>query len=147
MTIRQRIFIVALWLGIALVFFIGGVFSLEVPKYCRLARNGVEARAIVVAKEPDNHFFVRYSYEVDRRVYVGIGNVGRGNAKFEELKEGDSLRVYYDPTNPDDSLLIDPKRQLHSISFGVLFLTVVGSTFTILGLYAKGWLPQSPERQ
>lgn len=147
MKIRQRMSIVALWLGIALVFFLGGVFALDVPKYCRLARNGVEARAVVVAKEPDNHFFVRYRYEVDRQVHVGIGNVGRGNPKFEELKEGDSVRVYYDPKNPDDSLLIDPKGQFHSISFGVLFLTVVGSTFTILGLYAKGWLPPSRERQ
>ncbi|MGH9930842.1 MAG: DUF3592 domain-containing protein [Pyrinomonadaceae bacterium] len=144
--LRNRLIVVGLWLALVLLFFIGGAVGLDAQKYFRLARNGVETKGVVVGKEPENHLFVRYAYEVDRQSHVGIGNVGQGNPKFEELKVGDPVRVYYDRGNPDSSLLTDPESQIKSITLGVLFLTIVGPTFCILGLYAKGWLPGAPKR-
>jgi len=106
-----------------------------------LARHAIKTSGRVTAKEPDNHNFVRYSFEVNGRPYSGLGNAGGENSEFEELQIGSTVIVYYDATNPEDSFLGNPARHAASATNGVIFVVVVGSLLCMFGLYAKGWLP------
>jgi hypothetical protein len=78
---------------------------------------------------------------VDQQVYSGLGSAGGINPGFEQLVIGDKIRVFYNPDDPKESFLGDPKDQLVSTSKGILFLAIVGSTFSMAGLYLKGWPP------
>jgi hypothetical protein len=129
------------WLAFTLGFLAIAAFELDAPRYYALASRGVETTAVVIAKEPENHSFIRYSYHVNGQEHVGAGSAGGINPRFEDLKPGDAVRVYYDPRDPVSSLLGDPKLQYASIMRGVLFITLLGPVFCLLGLYAKGWLP------
>jgi hypothetical protein len=140
--VKKKILVVTVvWFIFALFFFGESVFALDGVKYLRLAKLSRETRGSVISKEPDNHFFIRYSYQVDGQAYQGIGSAGRGNPSFEDLNLGDPVRVYYDPENPNSSLLGNPSQQFASISRGVIFTTLLGPSFCLLGLYIKGWLP------
>lgn len=139
--IKKIVVVTVVWLIFASCFFVGSVVALDGVKYFHLAKVGTEAKGTVTAKEPDNHLFIRYSYQVNGQAHQGIGSAGRGNPSFEDLKLGDPVRVYYDPDNPDLSLLRDPSQHFKSIANGVIFVTLLGPSFCLLGLYAKGWLP------
>lgn len=140
--VKKKILVgTVVWLIFAAFFFVGSVFALDGVKYFRLAKLGSETRGSVISKEPDNHFFIRYSYQVDGQAYQGIGSAGRGNPSFEDLNLGDPVRVYYDPKDPRSSLLGDASQQFASISRGVMFATLIGPSFCLLGSYLKGWLP------
>jgi uncharacterized protein DUF3592 len=138
---RSVLIIVVTWLIFASLFFIGSLFALDAVKYCKLTTQGVQTSGLVIAKEPENHFFIRYSYTVNGQTFEGLGSAGRGNPKFEDIKTGDLLRVYYDPSDPGSSLLGNPNVQFASIKRGVVFITLLGATFCVFGLWAKGWLP------
>ena len=144
----KRYFVAFLiWLGSALLLF-GLVSSyIEVPRYYSLSRGAVETTGIVVAKEPENHQFVQYSYQVDERPHSGIGTLGKTNPPFDRLKPGDTLIVYYDRDNTSSSLLRDPREYFRSLIFGALFLTVGGSGALLFILHSRGWLPGFGRRQ
>ena len=140
--IKRKILVIAVtWLAFALIFFLGSVFAFNGIEHFRLAKRGTETKGSVISKEPNNHFFIRYSYKVGGQAYQGIGSAGRGNPRFEDLNVGDPVRVYYDPNNPTTSVLGDATQHLASISRGVVFATLLGPSFCLLGLYAKNWLP------
>jgi Protein of unknown function (DUF3592) len=141
MIAKRFVLVFLIWIGLVAIFLAVAAYTLEVPKYHRLASGGVQTKGLVVVKEPDNHSFIRYSYQVDQQQYTGLGNAGGINRPFEELNPGDSLNVYYDPTNPGSSLLGDAKGQYASIVRGVAFMTLIGPIFCLVGLFVKGWLP------
>ena len=141
-TKKTALVLVLTWLIFALIFFFGAIFALDGVKYFRLANEGVETQARVTAKEPDNHFFIRYSYTVNGHEYQGIGSAGRGNPDFESIKVGDPFRVFYDPSDPTISVTGNPSVQFASIKRGIAFLTLLGPSFCLFGLWAKGWLPK-----
>jgi hypothetical protein len=95
----------------------------------------------VTAKEPENHNFVKYSFEVNGHTYSGLGTAGGENPGFHALEIGSSVVVHFDPVNPDISFLGDPIRQAKSATNGVIFVALVGSILSMIGLYHKGWLP------
>ena len=136
---------ILMWLALALTFAGIGSAALDWAKWHGLAERGVEAEGRVIAKEPENHEFVRYSYVVGGETYSGVGSAGRGNPEFEQLNTGDRVKVFYDPDNPNESILGDPQEQASSINRGVLFLAVVGPLLTLVLLYHKGWLPISKQ--
>jgi hypothetical protein len=132
-----------IWVALIAVFAATGIVALDWQKWRGLARRGVETEGRVVAKELENHRFIRYSYEVGGQTYSGLGSAGRGNPEFEQLNIGDRVKVFYDSDNPKESFLGNPQAQADSITRGVLFLAILGPLFSIIGLYAKGWLPFS----
>jgi Protein of unknown function (DUF3592) len=143
MTGKNRIVIIFIWILLACLFGFLGIKTLNWSEYCHLAASAVKTTGRVIAKEPENHHFIVYSFDVGARSYSGKGNGGGENPEFEELQIGDPISVYYDPQNPNDSFLGNPREQADSITLGVLFLALVGSTFSIVGLYVKRWLPGS----
>lgn len=136
-----------IWLVLAIVFLGVSIFALDGVQLYRMAKRGIETDGIVIAKEPKNHLFIRYSYSAGGQVYQGVGNAGRGNPKFEDLNLGDKVKVYFDPSNPSKSLVGNPQLQFESITRGILFLTVFGPAFCLLALYVKGWLPGFSNRR
>lgn len=138
---KRLVLVFLIWFGCAVVFLAVGAFALEAPRYHGLARTGVATKGVVVAKEPENHSFIRYSYHVNQQEYAGVGNAGGINPPFENLNLGDTVTVYYDPKNPGSSLVGDPKEQYASIIRGIAFVTLIGPIFCFFGLFVKGWLP------
>jgi hypothetical protein len=134
---------VLIWLASTIIFAAIGFRVLDWQKWHDLARHGIETSGQVVGKEPKNHEFIRYSYDVGQQAYSGLGSAGRGNPEFEQLKIGDVIKVFYDPGNPEVSIPGDRESQARSSTAGVLFLAIAGPLFLMIGLYAKGWLPIS----
>ena len=112
-------------------------------EYRHLAQVGIKAVGRVTAKEPENHNFVRYTFQVNGKSYDGIGSAGGENPEFEELRIGTNVNIYYDPENPDFSFLGNPHKQAASATAGVIFTSLIGSLLSMLGLYVKGWLPMN----
>lgn len=136
---------VLIWLGLTVGFTAIGIVALDWPKWHSLARRGVEVEGRVIAKETENHRFIRYSYVVDGKNYSGLGSAGRGNPEFEQLNIGGAVKVFYDPDKPEESIPGSPQEQAGSITTGILFLAILGPLFSLVGLHRKGWLPISKE--
>jgi len=141
LTVRTLVLTLLIYLTLVFVFGVVGVTALDWFEYQHLAQNAVKTVGRVTAKEPDNHNFIKYSFEVDHRSFSGKGNAGGENPSFDELRVGDPLAVYYDPGNPEHSFLGSPKSQAQSVTAGVIFITVGGSLFSIVGMYSRRWLP------
>ena len=110
-------------------------YSLRVPGLYRIARNGTAIDGRVIEKQPKNRNHVKYSYEVGGKSFEGSDGVG---ARFETIKPGESIRVFYDPRDPGLSLLgtTPPyERFRDTVIVSAVFSTIVGflSTLGILG--------------
>ena len=97
--------------------------------------------AKVVGKEPENHNFIRYSYLVNGNHYSGLGNAGGENPDFDQLRVGDQLKIVYDSRQPEESIVRSAQSQASSVTRGVIVLGILGPLFSMIGMYAKGWLP------
>jgi len=53
--------------------------------------------------QPYNHQSFDYSYRVSSKLYTGHSTAGGADRKFETIKPGDTLSVFYDTTRPDHS--------------------------------------------
>jgi hypothetical protein len=133
--------IVLIWVALTIFFAAIGVVALDWRQCHALAQRGVEVEGKVIAKEPENHRLIRYSYVAGAETYFALGTGGDGNPEFEQLNTGDRVKVFYDPGNPKESILGNPQRQASSKTTGVLFLAIIAPLFSIVGLYRKGWLP------
>jgi len=138
---KPQITTFVIWLVLLVVLGAFGIYVLDWTKYHRLAKSAVQTEGSVVSKEPANDRSIHYSFKVNDRLYSGVGNAGGINPEFDQLNVGDPVKVSYDPENPEESFLGNAKEQSDSITRGVLFLAVVGSLASVIGLYAKGWLP------
>jgi len=78
----------------------------------------------VIAKDPENHATIRYTYVVDGTSYSGQGGSGRGNPRFDDIKVGDNVVVYYDPTDPAKSFMGYPQYKLQASYSVVVFLAI-----------------------
>ncbi len=90
----------------------------------RLATRGIPTIGQVIAKRPLEHGAALYSYTVG-----GVSYNGRDVfTDFDRLNVGDGVQVFYDPMDPKNSSLVDPKELLRtdtiSIIFGTLFFAV-----------------------
>jgi hypothetical protein len=143
MNLRAVAITFCIWLALTIFFAALGFVIMDWRKWHGLAERAVETEGRVIAKEPENHRFIRYSYQVGARTYIGLGSAGRGNPTFEELNVGDRVRVFYDSDKPEESILGDAQGQASSITVGVVFLAVVAPLFAMVRLYQRGWLPIS----
>src|SRR4051794_6857426 len=109
MNSRAVLLIFCIWLGLTTFFAAVGFIVMDWRKWHGLAERAVETQGRVVAKEPENHQSIRYSYQVGAGTYIGSGRAGRGNPTFEELNVGDRVRVFYDSDKPEVSVLGDAR--------------------------------------
>ena len=140
---RAIIITFCIWLAWTLACAAVGFVLVDWRKWHGLAERAVETEGRVIAKESENHRFIRYSYQVGARTYSGLGSAGRGNPTFEQLNVGDRLKVFYDSEKPEESLLGDAQEQVTERTVGVLFVAVLGPLIAMVRMYRKGWLPIS----
>src|SRR5262249_39804220 len=105
MNLRDFVLTLLIWAVSTFVFVMIGVVALDWQKWNGLAKYGVATNAIVDAKEPENHNFIRYSYEVNGSHYSGLGSAGGENPGFDELHVGDQVKIVYDSRQPEKSIL------------------------------------------
>jgi hypothetical protein len=132
-----------IWFVITVVFAATGVVVLDWQKWYGVAKRAVRTKGTVTGKEPDNHQFIRYSYEVDGQVYSDFGSAEYGNPTFEQLNIGDQVNVFYDSDNPSKSILGEPEEQATSMMILALFVAIAFPLVAMISLYRKGWLPIS----
>jgi hypothetical protein len=132
-----------IWLAFALAIAAFLVIGLDWRKWHGLSARAVETKGRVTAKEPENHNFIRYSYQVGQQNYEGLGSVGGANPTFEHLNIGDLITVFYDSDDPETSIAGDAHAQSSSIVMAVVFGVIVGPPIGMMGSYRKGWLPIS----
>lgn len=132
--------LVLVWLF--LLFVGSGIASLvfDQGRLQNLAEHGTNVWGVVLAKEPDNHNTIRYSFEVNGNIYTGMGSGGRGNPDFGQIQIGQKVIVSYDSNNPENSYLgypevaVESQRSLISL-FGFAFATL---TIVSLGTFVFG---------
>src|SRR5712692_8907533 len=129
MSVKRYWKLLVVWVVLTTVFFVVALGVYSPFNYWRLANRGVLADARVTAKEPNNHRFVHYSYEIGGQTYSGIGNGGRGNADFDRIEIGQSVLVFYDPSDPRVSCLGNPANHLEANLTGVAFVALLTPLF------------------
>jgi hypothetical protein len=137
---KKYLTIFIIWLVLACVSAMVPFFLLDTFKYYRLSTVGILTQGRVIAKEPDNHQFIRYSYRDSNQTYTGIGSAGYGNPSFKDINVGQLVRVFYDPEDPRKSCLGDPTPRVQQTLFGIGFVAVLFPSFSIIALYYKGFL-------
>ncbi len=128
----------AFFLGILCFFIFSALIgSRNLKKYEILAENGKKAEmATVLLKEPTNHQFVNYTYQVHGIRYEGSGRAGNGNPEFEQLNSGDIVTVFYDPNSPEISILGNPQIWFEQEQNSVYYGSLIMATFVSLILFA-----------
>lgn len=134
---RKYVLVIVMWLVLVVVFGAAGYILVRPATSETLRNNPIVTQGRVVAKEPQNHGIIRYSYTVDGQTYTGIGHGGGGNPKFEDLAIGNLVRVVYNSKKPSESFMGFPEHDLRVNRAGAIFFALVPSTFislTVLGL-------------
>lgn len=95
----------------------------------------------IIEKQPQNRNNVKYAYEVGGIVYEGTGGPGD---RFETIKPGDPITVYYDPQDPGFSLLGTSAFNdlfAETLLMSAVFSVIAGSLFTLgfLGFRLLKW--------
>jgi uncharacterized protein DUF3592 len=106
--------------------------GLNLPTYWRLASRSASADGVVVEALPEMHRMVRYRYVVEGRKYDGLAHSYPPNPPFEQLVEGTTLTVYYDPQKPDRSVLGSPSELLKNETIPVTIAAILFPTLTLL---------------
>ena len=113
-----------------------GYLGLGQERLDALTNFGIQSRGKVVAKQPQEHRTVIYSYRVSDVDWTGVGRAGRGNPEFDELVVGQDVAVYYDPQNPADSILGDPRPLRDSGGIFLKQVAIVLSLIPAIGITA-----------
>jgi Protein of unknown function (DUF3592) len=121
------------WLAVAAVTYLV-VGSVNLRKFGHLAVVGVFVQGRVVDVLPDQHGSVRYVYSVAGRNYSGQMQPRPPNRGLGELSRGDTLVVYYDPTQPQESVLGDPRQMLTTERMIVGMATVILPTGLLMSM-------------
>lgn len=121
---------------------LGLVLFDPLPDY-RLNNSGVPSEGFVTALEPTNHQIVRYSYNVGGREYAGVGHGGHGNPRFEDIRVGQKVLVFYDPNNPQYSSLGHPSARLSGNLWVIVLMSLTLPIFIIGSLYRMGFYRRS----
>jgi hypothetical protein len=142
MNLKKLFVLFLVWLALAVVSAAFPLIVLDWTKWHGLAKRAVAIDGRVTGKE-QNHKSIRYSYQVERRDYTGLGSIGGGNPDFEHVHVGDSIKVFYDSESPEVSVAGDPQHQSSSIIMADVFGVIFGPAIGMFSMYRKGWLPVS----
>ena len=97
---------VSVWIGLTLLVAICGSFSVLRP--ASIARHYQRADASIVGLVPEQHRSFDYRYRVGTRTYFGRGTAGEADRRFESLRVGDHVSIFYDSTDPARSTVGPP---------------------------------------
>jgi len=129
---NKYLLVFAVWVVLVAVFGTAGYLLVRPSTSSSLRDNGIVTQGRVIAKEPDNHRIIRYSYTVNGQTYTGIGHGGGGNPKFDDLEVGHSVRLVYNSKNPSESFMGFPEHDVQVNKAGAIFLGIVPPTFLSL---------------
>jgi|SRR5579864_471561 len=127
-------FLLALPIGILLS-------SLNVPTLCPLAIRGVPTCGTVTGFEPNNHREVRYSYEVNGKLYSASQQGGTGEQSGASYcrsgtSDPNAFRVFYLPEKPAVSCIGSPRTLLKN---ELLFIAVAMLILPPFALFGWWW--------
>lgn len=119
--------------------YIIGFVSLDQEKIQYFKNHGIFTYGKVLSKQPDDRHTIVYTYPVDGFEFTAVGHAGQGNPEFEEIQSGQKIIVFYDPEEPSDSFLGDP-RLLAATNENIIFkltllIPVIPVILTILVLF------------
>lgn len=109
-----------------------GTIFLVPAKLKNLVERGRPSYGKVIDKDAGDHRRIDYTYNVDGTEYTGSGQGGAGNANFDELSQGTTVWVYFDPANPSISCLGSPEYELESIELLIRAAAIVIPFWPIL---------------
>lgn len=113
------------WVALAVATTVG-LGALNWPSYRRLVADGASTKALVIELLPREHQFVRYEFDAAGRRIQGRSGVWPPNPPFGALVVGESLLVHYDPSDPANTVLGNPRialdHETRSIALGALVL-------------------------
>jgi hypothetical protein len=124
-----------LWL-LLMMFFAALIGGHTWPTYRNLARRSVSVQGTVTQVLPKMHGTVKYRYYVDGREYHDQKRPSPPNPPIGRLTEGATLRVWYDPEQPNISVLGLPSALLENETIAVMLGAVFSPT---LILFAWGY--------
>jgi hypothetical protein len=102
------------------------------PTYWRLAHRSASVEGTVIQLLPKMHATVRYRYNVDGHEYHGQTQPWPPNPSIEGLAEGATLTVWYDPEQPNVSVLGLPGVLLENETISVMLAAILAPTFILL---------------
>lgn len=136
----KRVLLWGLALYLGAVVALGCVLgSLNLPRFGRLASDGVQVQATVTTPECGNHGSVRYTFDVGGAEVTGAGQPGWGNPPCERLHAGDQLAVWYLPSDPAFNLPGQPGPRLTNEWVSVGMAAVGMPTLVALAALLKFW--------
>ncbi len=114
--------LVIVWIALTILVGVVSAFTFELPKYLLLTNRGLPTEGLIIELQPLNHGSVIYSYQVEEQPYVGGGHAGDIDSRFDELRAGQRVLVFYDPKKPGICCLGEPSKHLHSLIVLAVFL-------------------------
>lgn len=113
-------------------------------KYEAIAQEPRSISAKVTGKQPWDHQYIEYEFEVDGKVFRGKGYAGAGNPQFEEIRIGDPFIVTYFARDPAIAVAGEIEDRLFEASGGSVVIVVVFAvcvaTMLVVGLVKRGWI-------
>jgi hypothetical protein len=107
---RRRILLASLvYLGVVLVTLV--LFGSNWLSHRRFALEGVSTLARVVETTCGNHATFVYDFAARGRSHRSRGGDGYGNPRCEDLRPGDTVRIWYLPAAPDQSVAGEPAQR------------------------------------
>jgi hypothetical protein len=122
---------VVLWL-LLMMFFAALMSGDTWPTYWKLAHRSVSVQGEVIEVLPKMHATVQYRYYVDGREYDGQKSPQPPNPPIERLTEGATLTVWYDPEQPNISVLGSPSALLENETIAVMLGAVLSPMLILL---------------
>ena len=104
------------------------------PTFLRLTMHGAPASATAAEILPRTHATVRYTFLVADRRYEGRAQLWRPNPEINNVKVGDHLVAFYDPQNPEVSVLGYPKAMLENELGTIALAATIFPTFILFAL-------------
>ena len=122
-------------LAAALVLVAGFVCShRDWPRYQRLQRDGVRVEGWVIGKSSAKERLVHYAFQGPVKIVTAAGKAGYGNPEFDALQEGDTLIVYFLPSDPNQSCLGIPEERLREQHVVMVWLLLPAGIAAAWGL-------------
>ncbi len=116
--------LIVLWIVFSLL--CGTVVSVvSLPKYIALTRHYAQGTATISSVEREQPCNVLYGYTIGEKQYGSTES-------YCGLKQGQSMPVYYDTTDPDNSSLYSPVATLRDEAAAILVVSVILGAFIVL---------------
>lgn len=100
-------------------------WAINVPGWYRMAQSPGNAEGTLVSKHPEDRQKVDYTFQVGNQTYSGRGAVGDD---FERLKPGDKVKIVYDSSDPNLSIILGSPSDIYkqALFMSSVFAILVG---------------------